>query len=124
MKKTLLIVDDTPDITFTIKKLFEDVSGEYKVVISDSGEDCLKLIKEDFTPDVIILDIMLPGIDGWKTFEEIKKNKKWSKIPIIILTACSDDYTRGAGRHIGDDFIEKPFEFEDLKNKVEQAISK
>jgi len=124
MKKTLLIVDDTPDITFTIKKLFEDVSGEYKVVISDSGEDCLKLIKEDFTPDVIILDIMLPGIDGWKTFEEIKKNDKWSKIPIIILTACSDDYTRGTGRHLGDDFIEKPFEFEDLKNKVEQAISK
>ena len=124
MKKTLLVVDDTPDITFTIKKLFEDLNGEYKVIISESGEDCLKLINEEFTPDVIILDIMLPGIDGWKTYGKIKKNDKWSKIPIIILTACTDDYTRGAGHHLGDYFIEKPFEFEDLKNKIEQVIKK
>ena len=124
MKKTLLIVDDTPDITFTIKKLFEEVNEDYKVVISESGEDCLKLIKKEFTPDVIILDIMLPGIDGWETFEQIKKNEKWSKIPVIILTACSDDYTRETGRHLGNYFIEKPFEFEDLKNKVEKVISK
>ena len=124
MKKNLLIVDDTPDITFTLKKLFEEVSGDYKVVISESGEDCLKLIKKEFTPDVILLDIMLPGINGWETLKRIKKNEKWSKIPIIILTACTDDYTRGAGRHIGDDFIEKPFEFEDLKNKVEQLVTK
>jgi len=124
MKKNLLIVDDTPDITFTLKKLFEEVSGDYKVVISESGEDCLKLIKKEFTPDVILLDIMLPGINGWETLKRIKKNEKWSKIPIIILTACTDDYTRGTGRHIGDDFIEKPFEFEDLKNKVEQLVTK
>lgn len=124
MKKTLLIVDDTPDITFTIKKLFEEANEDYKVVISESGEDCLKLIKDEFTPDVIILDIMLPGIDGWETFKQIKKNEKWSKIPVIILTACSDDYTRGTGRYLGDYFIEKPFEFEELKSKVEQVISK
>ena len=45
MKKTLLIVDDTPDITFTLKKLFEESNEEYEVIISESGEDCLKLIK-------------------------------------------------------------------------------
>jgi DNA-binding response OmpR family regulator len=124
MKKTLLVVDDTPDITYTIKMLFEEVSDEYRVIISESGEDCLKLINEDYTPDVIILDIMLPGIDGWETYEKIKKNEKWSKIPVIILTACTDDFTRKIGRHLGDDYIEKPFEFEDLKNKIDKVISK
>lgn len=124
MKKTLLIVDDTPDITFTIKKLFEEADDEYNVIISESGEDCLKLMNEDITPNVILLDIMLPGINGWETYEQIKKNDKWSKIPVIILTACTDDYTRKAGRHLGNYFIEKPFEFEDLKNKIDQAIKK
>ena len=124
MKKTLLIVDDTPDITFTLKKLFEESNEEYEVIISESGEDCLKLIKGKFTPDVIILDIMLPGMSGWETYEQIKKDDKSSKIQIIILTACSDDYTRDTGRHLGDYFIEKPFEFDDLKNKVENVIKK
>jgi DNA-binding response OmpR family regulator len=124
MKKTILIVDDTPDITFTIKKLFEEADNEYNVIISESGEDCLKLMSEDITPNVILLDIMLPGINGWETYEQIKKNKKWSKIPVIILTACTDDHTRTTGRHLGNYFIEKPFEFEDLKNKIDQAIKK
>jgi two-component system alkaline phosphatase synthesis response regulator PhoP len=123
MKKTLLVVDDTPDITFTIKKLFEEIVGDYEVVVSETGEDCLKRLKEDFMPDAIILDIMLPGIDGWETYERIKKNELWSKIPIIILTAKTDHFTKGAGNQLADAFLEKPFELNDLKNSVEKVIA-
>ncbi len=124
MKKNLLVVDDSPDITTTIKALLEDESGDYNVVIAESGEDCLKLLNSDLNPDAILLDIMLPGIDGLETFEKIKENNKWADIPIIFLTARTDQFTVGQGRFLGDDFIEKPFEIENVKVRIERAIER
>ena len=124
MTKTLLVVDDSPDITITIKNMLEEDQGNYKILIAESGEECLKLLKENFTPDAIILDIMLPGIDGLETYERIQKNEKWSKIPVIFLTARTDHFTEGAGRYLGDDFVQKPFEIDDLINRIENAIAK
>jgi len=122
MKKTLLVVDDSPDVTMTIKSLLEEEGDEYEVVISESGEDCLKLLNEGFSPDAILLDIMLPGIDGLETFENIRKNDRWSKIPILFLTARTDQFTTGQGQFLGDDFIQKPFVIDDVKIRIERAI--
>lgn len=124
MKKSLLVVDDSPDVTYALKQLFEEDLGEYKVIIAESGEDCLEILKSNIKPDAIILDIMLPGIDGWETYERIKKNESWSNIPIIFLTARSDYFTMGAGRFLGDGYVEKPFEPHELKRRVEKAITK
>jgi CheY-like chemotaxis protein len=124
MKKSLLVVDDSPDVTYALKQLFEEDLGEYKVIIAESGEDCLEILKKNIKPDAIILDIMLPGIDGWETYERIKKNESWSNIPIIFLTARSDYFTMGAGRFLGDGYVEKPFEPHELKRRVEKAITK
>jgi DNA-binding response OmpR family regulator len=124
MKKTLLVVDDSSDITFALKKLFEEELGEYKVLIADTGEKCLEILKNNSIPDAIILDIMLPGIDGWETYERIKKNDKWSNIPIVFLTARSDYFTMGAGRFLGEGYVEKPFEPHELIRRVEKAITK
>jgi DNA-binding response OmpR family regulator len=122
MKKTLLVVDDSPDVTTVIKSLLEQESGDYNVVIAESGEECLDLLKNNFLPDAILLDIMLPGIDGLETFELIRENDNWSKIPILFLTARTDQFTTGQGRFLGDDFIEKPFEIDDVKIRIERAI--
>lgn len=124
MNKSLLVVDDSPDITFALKKLFEEELGEYKVIIAETGEKCLEILNNCTIPDAIILDIMLPGIDGWETYERIKKNEKWSKIPIIFLTARSDCFTMGAGRFLGEGYVEKPFEPHELIRRVEKAITK
>jgi DNA-binding response OmpR family regulator len=124
MKKTLLVVDDSPDVTLTIKGLLEEETEEYEVIIAESGEDCLELLNKDFNPDAILLDIMLPGIDGLETYEKIRENDKWSNIPIIFLTARTDQFTVGQGRFLGDDFIEKPFEIDDVKIRIERAIER
>ena len=78
MKKTLLVVDDSTDVTITIKGVLEEESGDYKVIIAESGEQCLEILNENKIPDAILLDIMLPGIDGMETYKRIKKNDKWS----------------------------------------------
>jgi len=124
MKKTILVVDDSSEITTTIKILLEGETNDYKVLIVESGEECLKLLNKSFIPDAILLDIMLPGIDGFETYERIRKNDKWSKVPVLFLTARTDHFTVEQGRFLGDDFIEKPFEIDDVILRIEQAIEK
>jgi len=124
MKKTLLIVDDSSDVTLTIKSSLDEDNGDYKVVIAESGEECLELLKKNFIPDAILLDIMLPGIDGLETYEKIRGNDKFSKVPVIFLTARTDQFIIEQGKFLGDDFIEKPFEIEDVKIRIERAIDR
>jgi CheY-like chemotaxis protein len=124
MKKTLLVVDDSPDIRFALKKTLEDDLGDYKIVFAETGEQCLEFLTNNLHPDAIILDIMLPGIDGWETYERIKKNEKWANIPIIFLTARSDYFTSGAGRFLGDGYVAKPFQAHELIRRIEKAITK
>jgi CheY-like chemotaxis protein len=124
MKKTILVVDDNTDITQSIKNLLEEGTSEYTVVIAQSGEECLELLAHDLRPAAILLDIMLPGIDGLETCERIRKNGIFTKIPILFLSARTDYFTVGQGRFIGDDFIEKPFEIDDVIRRIEHAIEK
>jgi CheY-like chemotaxis protein len=124
MKKTILVVDDNPDITLSIKSLLEDGSGKYTVVVAQSGEECLELLTKNLLPDAILLDIMLPGIDGLETCERIRQNGIFARIPILFLSARTDYFTVGQGRFIGDDFIEKPFEIDDVIRRIELAIEK
>jgi len=122
MKKTILVVDDSPDITMTIQGLLEEESGDYKVVIAESGEECLKILNQDLNPDAILMDIMMPGMDGMETYEHIRENDKWSNIPVLFLTARTDQFTEGAGQNLGDDFIKKPFQIDDVIVRIERAI--
>ena len=124
MKITLLVVDDNPDVTFTIKSSLEGESGDYKVVIAESGKKCLELLNDDFVPDAILLDIMMPDMDGMETYERIRENDKWSNIPVLFLTARTDHFIEKAGQFLGDDFIKKPFEIDDVKIRIERAIAR
>jgi len=124
LKKKILVVDDSPDVTTVIKSLLEGEYNDYEVMISESGEDCLELLNKDLVPYAIILDIMLPGIDGFETYERIRKIDKLKKVPVLFLTARTDPFTVEQGRFLGDDFIEKPFEIEDVIVRIERAIEK
>lgn len=84
MKKTILLVDDEPDILFVISRILE--KDGYKVISAESGEECLEKLKNT-NPDLILLDVMMPGLDGWETCSRIKSDKKKSNIPIVMLTA-------------------------------------
>lgn len=123
MAKKVLVVDDDPTQTETMKIVLEK-ENEYKVAVANSGFECLEYLKNENIPDVILLDIMMPEMNGWQVFEKIKENNSWSKIPIIFLTARTDDIAKNAGGFLGEDYIEKPYDVEDLKNRINATFEK
>ena len=121
MSKKVLIVDDEPDILFTLSRMLE-MSG-YSVAKAASGKDCIKKLNE-FTPDLVLLDIMMPEMSGWDVAAKIKDNSSWRDIPIIFLTAKGDTMSIGMGGLSAQDYIVKPFNIEDLKSRIEQVLKR
>ena len=121
MVKKVMVVDDNPDVVFSVKSGLENISDDFRIMGVESGEKCLELLETE-KPDLILLDIMMPGMSGWKTFDKIKENESWKNIPIVFLTARTDRVAKNAGAFLGEDYIEKPFEIHDLKQRVEKAL--
>ena len=122
MVKKILIVDDDPGISYTVKNGLEELDAEYKVDSVESGEKCLELLKNNQIPDLILLDIMMPEMSGWETYNKIKENLSWKNIPVVFLTARKDQVAKNAGDFFGDDFIEKPFKIPELKQRLEKIL--
>ena len=121
MVKKIFVVDDNPDVIFSVKSGLEALSEDYEIQGANSGEKCLEMLETN-TPDLILLDIMMPGMSGWKTFDKIKENEIWKGIPVIFLTARTDRVAKNAGGFLGDDYVEKPFEINDLKVRIEKHL--
>lgn len=121
MTKKIMVVDDNPDVIFSVKNGLEEVEKDYQIVGVESGEECLKQL-ETTIPDLIVLDIMMPGISGWKTFDKIKENEAWKTIPIVFLTARTDRVAKNAGGFLADDYIEKPFDIAELHKRIQHAL--
>lgn len=119
-KKKILMIDDDVNITELSKVLLE--SHNYKVSVVHDSTEGLKKAKK-IKPHLIILDIMMPNIDGIDICKSLKENKKTKDIPVIILTVkwMAEDQRRGldAGACC---YITKPFETEELLDKVEEIL--
>ena len=125
MKKIMImVVDDEPDHTRTVKQVLESLGDKYKVICVDSGEKCLELLEKDQIPDLMLLDIRMPEMSGWLVLDKLKENASWEKIPIIFLTARTDDFAETAGGFLGDDFIVKPYDIDDLKKRIDKVLKK
>jgi CheY-like chemotaxis protein len=120
MKKKIMIVDDEADQIYTIKLVLQNYSDNYEVIGATSGEQCLDLLKNNQIPDLILLDIMMPEMNGWDVAAEIKKNSNWNKIPLVFLTAKTDTYSKTFGGIVSQEYITKPFE----KKKLIECINK
>ena len=123
MVKKILVVDDNPDVIFSVRNGLEKFKKDYTIIGAESGKECLELLKTN-TPDLILLDIMMPELSGWKTFDLIKGNDSWKNIPIVFLTARTDNVAKNAGGFLGEDYIEKPFEIKDLKERIDKILSR
>ena len=123
MVKTILVVDDYSDIVVSVKQVLEDTTGEYRVISADSGEKCLQILQQDTAlPDLILLDIMMPGMSGWDVAARIKQNDRWRDVPIVFLTAKGDEMSVGIGHLASDDYIVKPFDIMKLKECVQRIL--
>jgi CheY-like chemotaxis protein len=120
MTKTILAVDDENDVLVIIKSAL--TSEGYKVATASNGYDALA-IAQDAKPDLIILDLMMPEMDGFEVLASLRENEATMHIPIIALTGLSE---RGKIREALDKgfdyYIVKPFEYLDLISKVKIAI--
>ncbi|MCX6663364.1 MAG: response regulator [Euryarchaeota archaeon] len=123
MVKTILVVDDFQDIIISVKCVLEDATKEYQVIGVDSGEKCLQVLDGDHLPDLILLDIMMPGMSGWDVAARIKENDRWSAVPIVFLTALGDDMSAGLGLLASEDYIVKPFDIVKLKECVKRILA-
>ena len=123
--KKIMLVDDEEDQVFGIKTALEYTGGdEYEVIPARNGAECFELLKNNEIPDLILLDIMMPEMSGWQVFDKLKENPSWKDIPIVFLTARTDEIAERAGGFLGDDFIEKPVDAKDLKKRIDKVLKK
>jgi DNA-binding response OmpR family regulator len=122
IKKTILLVDDEPDLLESLAIRIK-ASG-YNVLMAVDGLDALKKART-LNPDMIILDLMLPKMDGYKVARLLKFDGRYSHIPILILSARGQDMDKERGKSAGaDDYMVKPFESTDLISRVERLLAK
>jgi two-component system alkaline phosphatase synthesis response regulator PhoP len=122
MKKRILVVDDEPDIAFTIEFTLKDYDCE--IIHVKNGEQCLETLRNNQIPDLILLDIMMPGMSGLEVNKKLKENPLWGKIPVVFLTARIDNTAEIPESFNGEDYIEKPYDPEDLKKRIERVLNK
>ncbi|MEB3295055.1 MAG: response regulator [Synechococcales bacterium] len=116
-ENTILVVDDTPT---NLQILFDLLSEQsYRVAIAKNGETALQRI-ETFQPNLILLDVMMPGIDGFETCQRLKANPDTRDIPVIFMTALSDSVDKVKGLRLGAvDYITKPIQHEEVLARIQ-----
>ncbi|GAP62864.1 hypothetical protein ARMA_1287 [Ardenticatena maritima] len=116
----VLIVDDEPNIVISIEFLMRQAG--YDVQVAHSGEDAMALISTN-PPDLVILDIMLPGIDGFEVCQWIREHQEWDDVKIVMLTAKGRDVEISKGFALGANaYITKPFSTRHLVEEVQRVL--
>ena len=116
----ILVVDDTE---MNIDILVDALDEDYDVCVAMDGQSALTAVSDDL-PDLILLDIMMPGIDGYEVCKRLKKNARTEEIPIIFITAMSELENKTKGFELGSvDYITKPFEITEVKARVKTHLS-
>ena len=120
MKTKILVVEDELSISELIK--FNLEKSGYEVVVADTGTMALELV-EQFTYSLMLLDLMLPGVDGLEVCRKVKLNNKTASMPIIILTARNEEIDKIIGLELGaDDYMTKPFSPRELLARVKAVL--
>lgn len=119
----ILLVDDEPYIRFSTRKILERAG--HKVVEAVDGEDGLKVLESD-RPDLILLDVRMPGTDGWEICREIKRAEETRDVPVVICSVyTSEEFVKKSMEYAqADAHINKPFDINELLNTVEKVLEK
>ena len=117
MKTKILLVDDDPNIRHLVN-LYLEKEG-FEVEMADRGDTAVEKFKT-FAPNLILLDLMLPGMDGWQVCREVRKT---SNVPIIMLTAKDETFDKVLGLELGaDDYMVKPFDTKELVARIKAVL--
>jgi diguanylate cyclase (GGDEF)-like protein len=119
-KPLVLIVDDTPT---NIQILAESLAADYRIRVAAGGRAALEVVERQGAPDLILLDVMMPGMDGYEVCRRLKENPKTSNVPVIFVTAMNEAADEERGLRIGAvDYITKPFCLPVVKARLQNHI--
>ena len=121
-KKSVLYIEDDSEMIDLVSLIIG--RRGYDVVGAHGGREGLDLAQQN-PPDLILLDLMMPDLDGWDVYKQLKANESTSNVPVIIITAKSQAIDRVLGLHIAkvDDYISKPFRPQELLDSIEKILS-
>jgi len=123
MRYTLLCVEDEPEMIDLIRLILG--RRGFEVRGANGGQEGLDMIRQE-KPDLILLDLMMPIMDGWEVYQQIKADENTKDIPVIVVTAKAQSIDKVLGLHIAkvDDYIAKPFNPQELLASVERVLLK
>lgn len=123
MMKKILAIDDLPDNLITVKAIVKTYLPEHQIITASSGAEGIRLASEE-QPDIILLDLIMPGMDGYTVCEKLKSSTTTSRIPILMVTAIkSDSESRVRGLETGADaFLTKPFDIPEFVAQIKVLL--
>lgn len=119
----VVYVEDDPEMINLITMILS--KRGYQIMGANGGREGIEMVSKEI-PDLILLDLMMPDVDGWNLYQQVKSNPTTSQIPVIVITAKSQPIDRVLGLHIAkvDDYICKPFHPKDLIQSIEKVLQK
>lgn len=122
-KKRILIIDDEESFSRLVKRNLE-LTNDFEVDVAREGKEGIRLAKK-IKPDLILLDILMPGMDGFSVLEKLKKGNDTITIPVVMLTAKGDEASKNKAAQLYDElYITKPIDAPELKAKIEKVLKR
>jgi len=121
--KRVVCVEDEPEMIDLIRLILSRKG--FEVLGANGGKEGLLMIKEH-KPDLVLLDLMMPDLDGWEVYQQMKADKETTDIPVIVVTAKAQSIDKVLGLHIAkvEDYISKPFSPQELIDSVDQVLNR
>jgi DNA-binding response OmpR family regulator len=121
-KKRVLCVEDEPEMIDLIKLILE--RRGFEVLGAVGGKEGLEVIRREM-PDLVLLDLMMPEVDGWEVFRQMKADEQLEDIPVVVVTAKAQSIDKVLGLHIAkvDDYVTKPFGPQELLKSVNKVLA-
>jgi len=121
MAHRVLVVEDEPENRLFIGLMLR--TEGFDVLEAEDGPSALALLEREPLPELILLDVMMPGLNGWQVFERLRKEERWASIPVVMLTALAQRADVERAVQLGvDGYLTKPFEPADLIHTIEETL--
>jgi len=121
--KTIVHIEDEPEMVDLVKLILGRKG--YQVIGANGGQEGLDIIREHI-PDLVLLDLMMPDMEGWDVYQQVRADEALKHIPVIVVTAKAQNIDKVLGLHIAkvDDYISKPFSPQELVDSIEKVLAK
>lgn len=123
MSHRILVVEDEPENRLFIGLMLR--TEGYEVLEAEDGPSAFDLLGREAPPDIILLDVMMPGLNGWQVFERLRQDGRWGRIPVVMLTALAQRSDVERAVQLGvEGYVTKPFEPADLIHTIEETLAR